>query len=77
VAEKTGAVLWSTQSGKERSESRQADWGGGWRPEDTINSAAAERSSQKNGGDPQACDSTHKNMLLDGRGTQRKNTVAE
>ena len=60
-----------------RNESKQADWGGGLRPEDTINSAAAERSSQRYGGEPQACVSTHKNMLLDGRGTQRKNTVAE
>jgi hypothetical protein len=77
VAETMGADLRSTQSGKERSGSKQADWGGGWRPEDTMNSAAAERSSQRNGGEPQACVSTLKNMLLEGRGTQIRNTVAE
>jgi len=47
VAETMGADSRSTQSGKERRWSKQADWG------------------------------TLKNMLLDGRSTQRKNTVAE
>jgi len=35
-----------------------------------MNSAAAERRSQRNGGEPQACASILKNMLLDGRNSQ-------
>jgi hypothetical protein len=70
VAEKNGADLRSAQSEKVRSEPKQADWGGGWRPEDMMNSAAAERRSQRDGGEPPACASTVRNMLLDGRNSQ-------